>query len=926
MRDRLVALFDGVETGLFVIDPVSHRIVDANPVALSLVGAPREEIAGAVCHQFVCPAEAGRCPVTDLGQTVDNSERLLLTVSGENRSIIKTVRSVEIGGRPYLLESFLDITDRKRAEQSLAEQTAYLNTLVAVNPLGIAVLDPEGRIRLSNAALEELFQYSHQEMQCAPLHKLLVPEEMALESQRYMQACRAGQRVHFSTRRHRRDGTVLDVEVYAVPLAIPGKPLEVLALYQDISVRRQIEEEMEERHRLSALAAEIGAALTGADDLEEGLRSSAEIFIRHMHVACARIWTTSETNGALQLQAATGTLAHLGADDARLREAFAIGRTAASGEPQFINLEDHESCLGDPDWAAREQLVAFAACPLKVGERVLGVVAVFARRSLTDSARQVFASVAHNIAQFVERKHGEKSLRESEDRFRTAFEDAPYGMCMVGLDGHFLHANAALCQMLGYAHEELLQGGWQQITHRDDLERSLETQIRLSQSGSRTVELEKRYIRKDGHVLWGCVKILAIRGSSGCLSHYITQVEDITLRKLAEDRLRASEEQYRELFENATEIIFTTDLEGLFTSINVAAEKAFGYSKQEAGKLTIWSLVPAGDWKTLQEGRASLLAGDSQITSEVNVSAKNGRHLRLEIRPRLIFEGGSPVGIQAIARDITGRDIAEMELRQAQKLGAVGRLAAGIAHEINTPLQFVGDNLRFLQDSFQGIQKLLTGLHAFCEASGAEFAAELQKIEERLDTAYLAHEVPEALGQTQEGIERVVTIVRAMKEFAHPDNREQTRADLNRALQNTLTVARNELKYVAEVETEFSELPMVVCSVSDLNQVFLNLLINAAHAISDIFQQTGQKGKIRVRTELRDKTVIITVADNGAGIPDSIRERIFDPFFTTKEVGRGTGQGLAIARAVIERHKGSLTFQSKVGSGTTFFLSIPVGN
>lgn len=265
-----------------------------------------------------------------------------------------------------------------------------------------------------------------------------------------------------------------------------------------------------------------------------------------------------------------------------------------------------------------------------------------------------------------------------------------------------------------------------------------------------------------------------------------------------------------------------------------------------------------------------------------------------------------------------------MELRQAQKLESVGRLASGIAHEINTPLQFVGDNVRFLQDSFRTIEELLTRLRAFCERSGAAFAAELQRLEAEIDTGYVLREIPEALAQTRDGVERVVTIVRAMKEFAHPDTRDQILADLNKALLNTLTVARNELKYVADVETDFGELPMVVCSVSDLNQVFLNLLVNAAHAIADVFKQSGQKGKIRVRTEVQGNQVLISIADNGAGIPEGIRERIFDPFFTTKEVGRGTGQGLAIARSVVERHKGSLTFQSEVGRGTTFFLSLPV--
>ncbi|MGA8110249.1 MAG: PAS domain S-box protein, partial [Acidobacteriaceae bacterium] len=731
---------------------------------------------------------------------------------------------------------------------------------------------------------------------------------------------------HFTVPRRRRDGVLLDVEIYGVPVSNPGKRPEILALYHDVTERRRIEAEMEERHRLATLAAEIGVALTDAESLEQGLDACAAVLLRHMHLACARIWTSQEKHGGLVLQSAAGTLARMGADDIRLRDAFGIEPIAAAGEPQCVNLRADEPWLGDPEWAAREQLAAFAACPLKVGEQILGVAAVFARAPLTEAACQAFISVAHSIAQFVERKRAEACLRESEDRFRTAFEDAPYGMCMVALDGRFLHANAALCQMLRYSQENLLAGAWQQITHPDDMEISRQASIQFSRGERRTVEMEKRYLRRNGEILWARVKILAAQDNAGRLSHFITQIEDITLRKLTEDRLRASEERYRELFENASDLVYTFDLDLRITSLNRLAEQTMGYSREEATRMNLCDLVEAAECESARRMVAQMVAGEAPRKFEIGIRTRDQRRVTLEVNPRLIYRDGSPVGMQAIARDITGRDLAEMELRQAQKLESVGRLASGIAHEINTPMQFVGDNVRFLKDSFHQIQELLGRLRAFCERSGPAFAAEFERLGEQLDAEYLLREIPEALGQTEEGVERVVTIVRAMKEFAHPESRGHIRADLNKALLNTLTVARNELKYVADVETDFGELPMVVCSVSDLNQVFLNLLVNAGHAIGDAFRNTGNKGTIRIHTETQDNQVIIAIADNGGGIPESIRDRIFDPFFTTKEVGRGTGQGLAIARSVVERHKGTLTFQSDVGRGTTFFVRLPVEN
>jgi signal transduction histidine kinase len=203
----------------------------------------------------------------------------------------------------------------------------------------------------------------------------------------------------------------------------------------------------------------------------------------------------------------------------------------------------------------------------------------------------------------------------------------------------------------------------------------------------------------------------------------------------------------------------------------------------------------------------------------------------------------------------------------------------------------------------------------------------VRQVSEAADLDFLLAETPNSLAQTLEGVDRVATIVRAMKEFAHVDRKEKSATDINKALQCTLTVARNELKYVAKVETDFGDLPLVVCNAGDMNQLFLNLLVNAAHAIGDVVKGTDHLGLIRIQTSLEADTVLISISDTGAGIPEDIREKIYDPFFTTKEVGRGTGQGLAIARSiVVDKHGGNITFTSELGKGTTFYVRLPLGN
>ena len=269
---------------------------------------------------------------------------------------------------------------------------------------------------------------------------------------------------------------------------------------------------------------------------------------------------------------------------------------------------------------------------------------------------------------------------------------------------------------------------------------------------------------------------------------------------------------------------------------------------------------------------------------------------------------------------------AQRQILQQEKLASVGRLAAGIAHELNTPIQYVGDNLRALSDYFDDLASLLNNYREFVHAAKSgtpnpESIDKLEAAEQARELDYIIEDVPKAIEQGLEGVQRVSHIVRAMKDFSHVDRGRLSAIDINHTIQSTLTVARNEYKYVADIETDFGELPAVECYANEISQVLLNLLVNAAHAISD----TGTHGTITIRTRLIDDQVAITFADTGTGIPKDICQNIFDPFFTTKEVGKGTGQGLYISHQIVaDKHKGSLTFETQAGKGTTFFIRIPL--
>jgi signal transduction histidine kinase len=276
------------------------------------------------------------------------------------------------------------------------------------------------------------------------------------------------------------------------------------------------------------------------------------------------------------------------------------------------------------------------------------------------------------------------------------------------------------------------------------------------------------------------------------------------------------------------------------------------------------------------------------------------------------------------------REVAERELRQSQKLEAVGRLAAGVAHEINTPVQFVGDSVQFLRDATLDLVGTIERLQGVRRAvldgrAASEVARETLDHEATVDLPYLLENMPKSFERALEGTRRVAAIVRSMKSFAHPGSLEMQPVDLNQAIESTLIIARSEYKHVAELRTDFGDLPRVTCHAGDVNQAVLNIVVNAAHAIGAAVQGSERLGSIEVRTWRDGDDAMVSIGDTGGGIPEAIRDRIFEPFFTTKQVGVGTGQGLAIAHSVIvTKHGGELRFETEPGRGTTFFIRLPI--
>ena len=372
--------------------------------------------------------------------------------------------------------------------------------------------------------------------------------------------------------------------------------------------------------------------------------------------------------------------------------------------------------------------------------------------------------------------------------------------------------------------------------------------------------------------------------------------------------------------------LIVMDLQGAIISLNKGALILLEYTEEEIMGVQMSSFFPARDLPNI--GLIKTLAQKGEVLrTEKECVTKGGAIIPVLLSAVM---NSSEDYIVCVILDIRERKRLEIELRHAQKLESIGQLAAGIAHEINTPTQFIGDNTRFLHDAFEELKPVLQickDMAASGESTEVVITSEMLDSLHRADIDYLLEEIPLAIQQSTEGVERVSKIVKSMKEFSHPGGNTKKSIDLNHAIETTLTISKNEWKYVANLELDLEpELPSVLCLPGDLNQAILNIIVNAAHAIeAKVGHSPREKGTITVRTRKDADNVFIQIQDTGIGIPAEIHNRIFDPFFTTKEVGRGTGQGLSITYSiVIERHGGTLSFDTEMGEGTTFTISIPI--
>lgn len=884
---------------MFVCDPKSLRFLAVNEAMVHQYGLTEQEFLATTVAK-ICPGREAPHLVQDIDALAfGHNNRGIWRHSHKNGTIIDveiTCRPLEFGGAESILASAQDITERKRAEEAVRRAEEKYRGIFENAVIGIFQSKPGGSLVSVNPALAEMHGYGSPEEMLEDIagagSKLLVDPVQMVE---LTQEVEKDDRVHSTELEiYRKDRSRKWVRMSLRAVRdVDGMVVLREGTVEDVTERKLAEQKLQESESKYRALFEDSADATWLMD-ESGFFDCNSAALEMFGYPAGVIPThPSEISPPNQPD---GTPSEDAADQ-KIALAFKNGK------------ERFEWWHKRMDGSLFPADIHLTAVKLNGRPALLGII-----RDITEQTR------------------AEEVLLLKNALLEAQAESTIDGILVVDDSDHIILANKQFCINLGIP-EDLLSAGDDRAVREvvigkvEDPSAFIERVNYLNNNRNETSTDELRF--KNGQIFERYSAPLV--DSRGGYRGRIWYFRDVTDRKRKEDVLR----RLSSVVEQSPVSVVITDLQGDITYVNHKFTKTSGY---EAGEVLgknprilksgysspsdyqqLWETITAGEeWRGVFHNRKK--NGDLYWESAV-------------IRP-LEDHDGTISHFLALKEDITDKLALEGQLRQSQKLEAIGQLAAGIAHEINTPIQYVGDNTSFFKDSWGNLSCLLTAAQKLRNEVPPDMVPaatldDFDRCSRNADVEYLSRDIPLAIDQTLEGIERVTRIVRAMKEFSHPGTQDKCAIDLNRAIETTITISRNEWKYIANVETRLDpDLPLVPCLAGEINQVLLNLVVNGAHAIAEAAPHNGANmGTITLSTRRDGDWVEVGVADTGTGIPENVRERVFDPFFTTKEVGKGTGQGLMLAHTVIvKKHQGKIWFDSKVGKGTTFFLRLPLSS
>jgi PAS domain S-box-containing protein len=755
----------------------------------------------------------------------------------------------------------------------------------------IISIDVSQRITLFNPAAEKMFGYAASEILGQAIDRLM-PMRFHEVHQQHIE--------NFGTTKTskrtmgalgaiygiRANGDEFPIEASISQVEANGEKIYTVIL-RDITQRKIAESARDQLARHTALQRDVNAVLAEGESLSEILHGCAEAMVRHLDAAFARIWTLNEQEQMLELQASAGLYTHLNGAHARVPVGkFKIGLIAAERQPHLTNDVANDPRVGDQEWARREGMVAFAGYPLLLEDRLIGVLALFARGTLAPATLEVLSSITAAIAQGIDRKKSRQALQKSELQNRIVLQTAPDGFVCHDAHSRIIDCNDAFSQMLGYLRSELLQ------LHIQDIDVGITSEkipiISQQWQEHGYARFESSYRRKDGTILFGEVSVAYDPGND----RYYGFLRDITRRKHTEDRLR----EQAALLNQAREAIISCDLQGRVLFWNRGAEHLYGWTAEEVVGRDLHEFVEREQPNTLVEVTSALNGKGEWIGERLHLT-KSGREINIESHQTLVRDDNEqPQNVLIINNDITEKKKMETQFLRAQRMESIGTLAGGIAHDLNNILSPILMAVQMLQLKVtdESSQSMLEVLHISAERGGE--------------------------------------LVKQILSFARGVAGERVELQPKHLLQETVKILKETLPKSILIALQLDpDLTLVNADATQLQQVLMNLCINARDAMPN-----GGTISIEAKNVLIDHTfaemlpdatpghfVQFTVSDSGIGISTEHLSRIFDPFFTTKEVGKGTGLGLSTVATIIKSHEGFVNVYSELGRGTKFSFYLP---
>ena len=543
--------------------------------------------------------------------------------------------------------------------------------------------------------------------------------------------------------------------------------------------------------------------------------------------------------------------------------------------------------------------------------------------------RNLIETIFTNLCGIIERVKAERELRRERDYSTRLIKETPAVIWGIDKLGITTFVNPACEKLTGYRSEELVGRNWWNTLCPTGEYHRLKQVFTEPGSGDGSGQ-EMSLVRKDGTrrtVFWNSINRYDAQGQ---LSELIGFANDITNRQKTQEALIRSQNNLADAQRVARMGSAEWNLRTGEIKWSDELYRIYNIPKETTDlRRAVEEKIHQDDLKLYKEAINQGL--EQQKSYDIEYRIVQGASTRvLHGEGKAISSRDTRLRFIETVQDITEYRTMENQIAQTRKLESIGQLSAGIAHEINTPMQYVNNNITFLIQAFKVLEDVIQGYSDFLNNMVKIGVADelIKGLEGRVSNRkvdYIKSQISPALEQSMDGVRRVNKIVYSMKEFSHPNSRKKTLADLHRAIDNTLTISKNEWKYVADVITDFDPtLGQIPCFKDDMNQVFLNLVVNAAHSIGEKVSESEERGTITIKTRRQDEWAELLFSDTGCGIQESVMSRIFEPFFTTKDIGKGTGQGLSITYSIIQKHGGAIEAQSEVGKGTTFTIRLPL--